>query len=85
MLLFTFTMCARATASGEMRPGSDSGSFPGTHPISRAADGHAAKLCYWWVGPFRIREFLTPVIVRLIYPHSRIVIRKAHVSQLKVT
>lgn len=54
-----------------------------SHPISSAANRHAAKLCFRWTGPVQIQRFLTPVSVSLVDPTTGVYVRKAHVSHLK--
>lgn len=53
------------------------------HPLSKAIDKIASKLCYRWLGPYRIQRFITPVTVALCDPYTGEYVRRAHVSQLK--
>ena len=46
-------------------------------------EGRAAKLCYRWLGPFRISEFVSPVTASLVGIEDGMQVRVAHVSHLK--
>lgn len=54
-----------------------------SNPISKAIDKIASKLCYRWLGPYKIQRFITPVTVALCDPYTGDYVRRAHVSQLK--
>ena len=55
-----------------------------SHPLSSKVEGRAAKLCYRWLGPFRISEFVSPVTASLVVPEDGMKVRMAHVSHLEV-
>ena len=54
-----------------------------SHPLSSAADKHAAKLCYRWSGPYRILGFMSPVTARLGVPGDKQKMVISHISKLK--
>ena len=54
-----------------------------THPLSSKSQQRSAKLDYKWSRPLKIVRFLSPVTVQLANPDTGVIIRKAHVSQLK--
>lgn len=54
-----------------------------SHPLSSKVDSRAAKLCYRWIGPLRIDEFVSPVTARLVRPSDGTQVRVAHISHLK--
>ena len=54
-----------------------------SHPLSSKVEGRAAKLCYRWLGPFRISEFVSPVTASLVGLEDGMKVRVAHVSHLK--
>lgn len=58
--------------------------FLKANPISRAADKISAKLAQKWSGPFIIKEWTSPVSVKLFSMDGNTFIRRAHVSQLKL-
>jgi hypothetical protein len=53
------------------------------HPLSSKSERRSAKLSLKWSVPLRIADFVTPVTVLLANPDTGVIIRKAHVSQLK--
>ncbi|PNF20865.1 hypothetical protein B7P43_G11730 [Cryptotermes secundus] len=53
------------------------------HPQSSRAHHRSAKLDNKWSEPFVIAKFLAKVTVQLANPDTGILVRKAHVSQLK--
>ena len=54
-----------------------------SHPLSSRVEGRAAKLCYRWMGPFRISKFVSPVTASLVGLEDGMLVRVAHVSPLK--
>jgi hypothetical protein len=53
------------------------------HPLSSKSLGRSAKLDLKWSTPFRIVKFVSPVTVLLANPDTGVIVRRAHVSQLK--
>jgi hypothetical protein len=53
------------------------------HPISSKSQRRSAKLDYLWSVPLKIAKFTSPVTVNLANPDTGVIVRKAHVSQLK--
>jgi hypothetical protein len=53
------------------------------HPLSSRSQRRSAKLDLNWSTPFTIARFVSPVTVLLANPATGVIIRKAHVSQLK--
>jgi hypothetical protein len=53
------------------------------HPLSSKSKQRSAKLYFRWTVPLKIVRFLSPVTVELANPDIAVVIRKAHVSQVK--
>jgi hypothetical protein len=53
------------------------------HLISSKSCRRSAKLDYKWPVPLTIAKFVSPVTVLLTNPDTGVIIRKAHVSQLK--
>jgi hypothetical protein len=53
------------------------------HPISSKSQRRSAKLDCMWSVPFKIAKLTSPVTVCLANPDTGVIVRKAHVSQLK--
>jgi hypothetical protein len=53
------------------------------HPQSSKVLQVSAKIANKWSEPLMISKFLTPVTVQLANPETGVLLRKAHVSQLK--
>jgi transposase InsO family protein len=53
------------------------------HPLSSKSNQRSAKLEYRWSEPLKVARFVSPVTVLLANPDTGVIIRKAHVSQLK--
>jgi hypothetical protein len=53
------------------------------HPLSSKSRQRSAKLDLKWSAPLIIAKFVTPVTVVLANSETGVVLRKAHVSQLK--
>jgi hypothetical protein len=53
------------------------------HPVSSKSERRSAKLDYRWSVPLKIAQLTSPVTVSLANPDTGVVVRKAHVSQLK--
>jgi hypothetical protein len=53
------------------------------HPLSSKVQQRSAKLDLKWSAPLTVTKYVSPVIVLLANPDTGVVIRKAHVSQLK--
>jgi hypothetical protein len=53
------------------------------HPLSSRLRQRSAKLELKWSQPLRIAKFVSPVTVLLANPDTGVIIRRAHVSQLK--
>jgi hypothetical protein len=53
------------------------------HPQSSKALKRPAKIDNKWSNPLIIVKFLTKVTVQLANPDTEVIVRKAHVSQLK--
>jgi hypothetical protein len=53
------------------------------HPLSSKSQQRSAKLDFKWSVPLVIAKYVSPVTVLLANPDTGVVIRKAHVSQLK--
>jgi hypothetical protein len=53
------------------------------HLLSSRSQQHSAKLDYRCSVPLKIARFVSPVTVLLANPHTGVIIKKAHVSQLK--
>jgi hypothetical protein len=53
------------------------------HPQSSKALKCSAKISNKWSNPLLIAGFLTKVTVQLTNPDTGVIVRKAHVSQLK--
>jgi transposase InsO family protein len=53
------------------------------HPLSSKSGQRSAKLDLRWSAPLRIVNFVSPVTVQLANPDTGVIVRKAHVSQLK--
>jgi hypothetical protein len=53
------------------------------NPHSSKALKRSAKIENKWSDPLRIARFLTKVTVQLANPDTGVIVRKAHVSQLK--
>jgi hypothetical protein len=53
------------------------------HPQSSKVLQLSAKIANKWSEPLVISKFLTPVTVQLANPETGVLLRKAHVSQLK--
>jgi hypothetical protein len=53
------------------------------HPLSSRLRQRSAKLELKWSQPLRIAKFVSPVTVLLANPDPGVIIRRAHVSQLK--
>jgi hypothetical protein len=53
------------------------------HPQSSKVQQRSAKLEYKWSIPLVIAKFISPVTVSLANPETGVLVRKAHVSQLK--
>jgi hypothetical protein len=56
--------------------------FVRLHPLSSKSEQRSAKLDFKWSMPLVIIRYVSPVTVLLASPDKRVVIRKAHVSQL---
>jgi hypothetical protein len=54
-----------------------------SHPLSSKSHQRSAKLEYRWSEPLKVARFVSPVTVLLANPDTGVIIRKAHVSQLK--
>jgi hypothetical protein len=52
-------------------------------PLSSRLRQRSAKLELKWSQPLRIARFVSPVTVLLANPDTGVIIRRAHVSQLK--
>jgi transposase InsO family protein len=53
------------------------------HPLSSKLQQHSAKLENKWSVPLTIAKFLSGVTVQLANPDTGVIVRKAHVSQIK--
>jgi hypothetical protein len=53
------------------------------HPLSSKSQQRSSKLDYKWSAPLEIARFVSPVTVLLANSDRGVIIRKAHVSQLK--
>jgi hypothetical protein len=53
------------------------------HPLSSKISQRSAKLEFKWSVPLVIVKYVSPVTVLLANPDTGVVLRKAHVSQLK--
>jgi hypothetical protein len=53
------------------------------HPVSSKSERRSAKLDYRWSVPLKIAKFTSPVTVSLANHNTGVIVRKAHVSQLK--
>lgn len=53
------------------------------HPLSSKSRQRSAKLDFKWSVPLNVAKFVSPVTVLLANPDTGVIIRKAHVSQLK--
>jgi hypothetical protein len=53
------------------------------HPISSRSQRCSAKLDLKWTVPLKIARFVSPVTVLLANSDTGVIIRRAHVSQLK--
>jgi hypothetical protein len=53
------------------------------HLLSSRSQQRSAKLDYRWSVPLNIARFVSPVSVSLANPDTGVIIKKAHVSQLK--
>jgi hypothetical protein len=53
------------------------------HPQSSKILNRSAKIADKWSDPFTIAKFLTNVTVQMANPETGVIVRKAHVSQLK--
>jgi hypothetical protein len=53
------------------------------HPQSSKILKQSAKIAIKWSGPYVVAKFLTKVTVQLANPDTGVLLRKAHVSQLK--
>jgi hypothetical protein len=53
------------------------------HPLSSKSQQRSAKLDLKWSVPMRLARFVSPVTVQLANPDTGVIVRKAHVSQLK--
>jgi hypothetical protein len=53
------------------------------YPFSSKSRQRSAKLDYKWSIPLKIARFVSPVTVQLANLDTGVIIRKAHVSQLK--
>jgi hypothetical protein len=53
------------------------------HPQSSQTLQRSAKIAKKWSDPLVIAKYLTPVTVQLANQETGVVVRKAHVSQLK--
>jgi hypothetical protein len=53
------------------------------YPQSSKLHQHSAKSDYKWSMPLVIAKFVSPVTVALANPETGVVVRKAHISQLK--
>jgi hypothetical protein len=51
--------------------------------LSSKGKGYSQKLELRWSVPLKIKRFFRPTVVQLTSPDSGVVIRNAHVSQLK--
>jgi hypothetical protein len=54
------------------------------HPQSSQAHQGSAKIDYKWSLPLVVAKYVSPVTVLLANPDTGVVVRKAHVSQLKM-
>jgi transposase InsO family protein len=54
-----------------------------THPLSSRAQQRSAKLDFKWSTPMTIAKFVSPVTVQLANPDTGVIVRRAHVTQLK--
>jgi hypothetical protein len=53
------------------------------HPLSSKSCQRSAKLDYQWSAPLVIAKFVSPVTAVLANPDMGVLVRKAHVPQLK--
>jgi hypothetical protein len=53
------------------------------HPVSSKIRQHSAKLSLKWSPPLTVAKFVRPNVVLLANPETGVVVRRAHVSQLK--
>jgi hypothetical protein len=53
------------------------------HPISSKSQKRSAKLDLRWSVPLKVVRFVSPVTLLLANPDTGVIVRKAHVSQLK--
>jgi hypothetical protein len=53
------------------------------HPLSSKSQQRSAKLDFRWSVPLKIVRFVSPVTVQLANPDTGVIVRKAHVSQVK--
>jgi hypothetical protein len=53
------------------------------HPLSSKPLQQSAKIASKWAGPFVVVKFLTKVKVQLANPDTGVIVKKAHVSQIK--
>ena len=51
--------------------------------VSSEAQGISAKLLLRWSKPMVVAKFLRPNVVLLANPETGVIVRRAHVSQLK--
>jgi hypothetical protein len=54
------------------------------HPLSSKVQQRSAKLDFKWSVPLTVTKYVSPVTVLLANPDTGVVVRKAHVSQIKV-
>jgi hypothetical protein len=54
-----------------------------THPLSSRAQQRSAKLDFKWSTSLTIAKFVSPVTVQLANPDTGVIVRRAHVTQLK--
>jgi hypothetical protein len=53
------------------------------HPLSSRSHQRSAKLDWKWSAPLKIAKFVSPVTILLANPDTGVIVRKAHVSQVK--
>jgi hypothetical protein len=54
-----------------------------SHPMSSKLCQHPTKLDYKWSVPLVIAKFVSPVTILFANPHTGVIVKKVHVSQLK--
>jgi hypothetical protein len=53
------------------------------HPLSSKSQQRSSNLGYRWSEPLKVARLVSPVTVLLANSDTRVIIKKAHVSQLK--